>query len=116
MDKGVKIDVDWAKLQRELLDNVDKAQAQLDIQVLKDSTPYVPRDSGNLVRSGIAATHPGDGKVIWDAPYAESQYYGLPNKAQDRHPQAVRYWFEAAKAARKDAWLRVAKRIGGRRK
>ena len=109
--EAVRADVNWSRIQREFENGTyPQAQKILDLQVLKDSTPYVPRDTGNLTQSGIRATDIGSGEVIWDAPYADEQYYGKPSKAKDVHPQAVMQWFEAAKAARKDAWMRVAKR------
>jgi hypothetical protein len=111
---GVTVDVDWSRIEGELLDGVKRGQAALDLQVLKDCDSYIPYADGNLRDSGIRATKPGTGKVIWDAVYAWIQYNLLPNKAHDVHPQAVLRWFEAAKAVNKEAWLRVAKRAGGR--
>lgn len=111
---GVKVDIDFGRIERRLEGNVDQAQQILDSQVLKDSTPYVPMDTGNLAQSGVRATNIGSGEVVWDAPYAGRQYEGLPNKARDVHPLAVSRWFEAAKAVRKKVWLEVAKRAGGR--
>lgn len=110
----IEIRKGWDGLERELVENLGDAQKVLDLQVLKDCAPYVPRDTGNLVDSGTRATDIGSGEVVWDAPYADKQYYTAPNKAHDRHPLAVMQWFEAAKAVRKDAWLRVAKKAGGR--
>lgn len=110
----MRIDVNWHRLERELLDNVDKAQKVTDLQVLKDCGPYIPRDEGELERSGPRATVIGSGEVVWDEPYAQRQYYKLPNKARDVHPLAVMRWFEAAKAARKSVWLRVIKKAAGR--
>lgn len=111
---AVRVEIDWSRIEDRLVGNVDKAQHVLDFQVLSDTTPYVPRDTGSLARSGVNATEPGSGEVVWDAPYAAAQYYGLPNKAADVHPLAVMRWFEASKAANLAKWLRVAKRLGGR--
>lgn len=112
---AVRIDIEWGRIESELVANVDKAQHVLDAQVLKDTTPYVPMDTGNLANSGVRATNIGSGSVTWDAPYAARQYYDAPNKANDVHPLATTFWFEAAKAACKATWLRVAKRAGGSR-
>jgi hypothetical protein len=114
---GVRVDVDWAKIEAELVGNVKRAQAILDVQVIKDTTPYVPRDRGDLAASATRATDVGSGEVVWgggDADYAARQYYGLPNKAHDVHPLAVKQWFEAAKSVCREKWLRVAKKAGGR--
>lgn len=112
---GVTIDIDFDALERRFSRNAGQAQCALDTQVLKDCDPYLPYDSGNLRNSGIRATKPGTGKVIWNAVYTWVQYNLLPKKSHDTHPQATMRWFEAAKAVRKEAWLRVAKRIGGQR-
>lgn len=94
--------------------NREQAQMILDTQVLKDTTPYVPRDTGTLAQSGQRASRLGSGKLEWDAPHARAQYYRLPNKARDKHPLAVMRWFEHSKSANKAAWVRVAKATGGR--
>lgn len=113
---GVRFDIDWRKLERELGANVERAQKIVDTQVLKDSNVYVPRDEGDLERSSQTATVIGSGEVRWETPYAAAQYYGKPNKSRDVHPLATMRWFEAAKAANKAAWLRVIKKAGGRKR
>jgi len=110
----LRIDVDWHRLERELLDGVDKGQKILDMQVLKDTEPYVPRDDGKLVGSGVRGTKIGSGEVVYDSPYAKKQYYTMRNKARDVHPLATMRWFESAKSTRKQVWLRLIKRTAGR--
>lgn len=110
----VRVDVDWARLQRRLGGNVHKAQQILDTEVLKDTTPYVPRDTGVLAGSGPRSTTIGSGEVAWTEPYSAAQYYGYPAKSHDVHPLAVMRWFEAARAANKPKWIRVVKAAGGR--
>ena len=112
---GVEVKVDWKAIGEKLEKKTKLAQAGLDLQILKDCDPYIPADTLNLRNSGIRATKPGEGKVRWDAAYAFAQYHALANKARDVHPQAVLRWFEAAKAVKKETWLRIAKRIGGGR-
>lgn len=104
-----RVNIDWTRLTARLGGMTKRGQMALDIQVLKDTTPFVPRDTGNLAQSGVRASTPGSGQVIWDAPYADAQYYGRARKAHDVHPLAVMRWFEAAKAAYRETWLRVAK-------
>ena len=53
----------------------EAAQKYLDNEVLKDCTPYVPMDTGQLMRSGINATVIGSGEVVWSAPHASRCYY-----------------------------------------
>ncbi len=82
------------------------AQKFLDSEVLRDSAPYVPMRSGNLMNSGTTGTVIGSGKVEYNAPYARYMYYGVGfHFSKDKHPQACAQWFEKAKAAKKDAWL-----------
>lgn len=109
----IKINVDWKAIEARLGEDLKLAQAALDLQILKDCDPYIPADTLELRNDGIRSTKPGEGLIRWMKVYAFAQYNGLPNKAHDKHPQAVLRWFEAAKAVRKEAWLRIAKRIGG---
>ena len=70
---------------------------------------------GNLMRSGTNGTKLGSGQVIYNAPYAKRNYYGLDFQfSKDKHPQACAQWFEKSKATSKDDWLNgVAKIIKG---
>lgn len=77
-------------------------QLALNEQVLKDSNVYVPFDVGTLESSGVLGA---DGKSVeWNMPYAKAQYYGLPNKSTDKHPEAQCRWFERAKAEHTKDW------------
>lgn len=46
-------------------------QKYIDRCVLDYCEPYIPKRSGNLIRSGST----NDGSVVWRAPYAKKQYY-----------------------------------------
>ena len=88
------------------------AQKFLDSEVLRDSAPYVPMRTGNLMQSGATGTVIGSGKVMYNAPYAKRMYYGVSfHFSKDKHPQACAQWFEKAKAAKKDAWLKGVNKI-----
>lgn len=91
----------------------ERAQAWLDNEVLKDSTPFVPRLSGELERSGIAGTRIGRGMIVYNKVYAAAQYYGGFSHSTQAHSGATRLWFETAKAINKDKWIRGVKRLGG---
>lgn len=93
--------------------NVSRAQAWLDNEVLKDATPFVPRLSGELERSGIAGTKIGRGELVYNKVYAAVQYYGSFTHSTQAHPAATRLWFETAKAINKAKWIRGVKKIGG---
>lgn len=88
------------------------AQKFLDSEVLRDSAPYVPMRTGNLMKSGVTGTVIGSGKIEYNAPYAKCMYYGVGfHFSKDKHPQACAQWFEKAKAAKKDAWLKGVNKI-----
>lgn len=91
-------------------DSLHRAQEKLDAQVLADSNYYVPLKTGTLQKSAIIATTIGSGVVRWVTPYAHSQYYGEHfDHSQQANPNACAKWFEAAKARRKDQWVRLVK-------
>lgn len=89
-----------------------RAQMFIDSEVLRDSAPYVPMRTGNLMKSGNTGTVIGSGRVVYNAPYAKKCYYALHTVfSKDKHPQACAQWFEAAKAANKTKWINGAERI-----
>lgn len=90
----------------------ERAQKFLDSEVLRDSAPYCPMKTGNLMKSGNTGTVIGSGQIIYNAPYAKKAYYGLGvNFSKDKHPQACAQWFEPAKAAKKPTWLEGVDKI-----
>lgn len=93
--------------------NVARAQRWLDNEVLKDSTPFVPRLTGELERSGIEGTRIGSGRLEYQKVYAATQYYGNFQHSTQAHPQASRLWFETAKGINRAKWVRGVKQIGG---
>lgn len=85
------------------------AQKQLDQDVLKDSNFYIPARYWILRDSGIRASQIGKGRIIWDTPYARRLYYNPQyNFSKDKNPNAQGLWFEAAKANKRNEWLRHA--------
>ena len=86
-----------------------KAQFILDSQVVKDSNYYIPKQEGILEASGVIGAT--GGVILWQMPYARKQYYDLPNKSLKRNPNARSKWFEAAKATRKEEWLKAAQGV-----
>jgi hypothetical protein len=96
-----------------LATSATRAQRYLDNEVLKDCTPYVPRITGALEQSGIDGTVIGSGLIVYNSPYARSQYYGEFTHSTQSHSQASREWFEVAKAAHGAAWIAGVKTLGG---
>ena len=92
-----------------------QAQKWIDNEVLKDSSPYVPMRTGDLMRSGIAGTKLGSGKVNYVMPYAKAMYYGLKFRfSKDKHPQACAQWFEVSKAVHLNDWIKGVNRWIGK--
>lgn len=77
---GITFDPDFA-------DNAEKKferkQKYIDSEVLRLSDPYVPKLSGNLIKSGIEGTVIGSGVVEYTAPYAKDQYYSNAGRGID---------------------------------
>jgi len=88
-----------------------EAQKFLDNEILKDSTPYVPMDTGALMRSCITYTNPGSGQVKWNTPYARGCYYTNRKYRKTHHPLATSKWFEHAKGVHKKKWIDGVRKI-----
>lgn len=85
------------------------AQYALDQQVIKDCNYYIPFDTGNLERSALQSSQPG--QIVWDTPYAKRLYYNPQfNFSTDKNPNARGMWFDEAKAVHSNEWTAVAQR------
>lgn len=89
--------------------NFDKAQAFVDSEVLRYDEPLMPRQTGNMIRSGQRGTDIGSGEVRYLAPYSAHQYY---DTATSRPYDANRgsKWFERMKVAHLDDIKRGVKK------
>jgi len=72
----------WNKSEAEMLaarnlESGGEAQKELDNAVIRYCEPYVPYDSGTLMRSPNTASDIGNGEIVYPGPYAHYQYYGL---------------------------------------
>ena len=109
---NIKLDFDIHKCQRRFEPLFHNAQKFLDNQVLKDSDPYVPFDTGATRQSGINQTKLGEGLVVYKTPYVRYIYYGLHIRFRPiRHPLASAMWFEKAKAVRLRDWVEGTARV-----
>ncbi len=101
----------------------DAAQMFVDSEVLRLSDPYTPFQTGLLKKSGILGTIPGQGEVVWNAPYARYQYYGklmvgrAPKELTEvnlQHagaPMRGAFWFERMKRDKLSQILNGARKI-----
>lgn len=111
---GSKVNFDADRVARSFEASYGRAQEWLDQQVVADTDPYVPMDTGAL-KDTAQSTNFGSGEITYEGPYAAAQYYGLPNKRKSAHPQATMLWFEVSKAANKTRWIQMVKRLAGSR-
>lgn len=90
-------------------------QKYIDSEVLRLSEQFVPKDSGELISSGIRNTKLGSGEVVYSTPYARRWYYrnttnnGEPVKFNEA-PRRGSYWFERMKQQYKNQILAGAQR------
>ncbi|MCR0152749.1 minor capsid protein [[Clostridium] innocuum] len=69
---SVKVKVQFDGNKRMLKDRMKltKCKKKLISQVIKDTTPYVPMQEGNLSQSAITNQSRYKDKVVWNGPYA----------------------------------------------
>lgn len=103
----------------------NNAQSYVDSEVLRLSRPYVPFQHGSLMLSGDLGTVIGSGLVVYNAPYARYQYYGMvmagraPKQLTDTPltyhgaPKRGKLWFERMKQDHKEKIMRGAAIIAG---
>ena len=107
----MKVTVEWdlKKTGQKIERRLDNSQKFIDFQIIKDSNFYCPEDVGTLQDSALLASDIGSGVLEWNTPYAQPMYYGEGfNFSKDKNPNAQAKWFEAAKAAKKKEWERIA--------
>jgi len=111
MTVDVDVDINVVQTLAHVNTAFGRAQKWLDNEILKDSEPFVPFDTGALTRSGQMGTVLGSGILVYNTPYAKAQYYGTGTKSRDVHAQACPQWFEKAKAIHKLKWVKGANLI-----
>ena len=113
------VGLEMAGVRDKAMERIRKAQAYVDEQVLLQSEPYMPRDTGALIASGRAR----DGVVTYSVPYARYVYYGEamegrpPKRPSGRAlryqgaPMRGRLWLSRMKADRGGMILAGAQEI-----
>ena len=101
-------------LQKRGLQEGGPVQRYVDSEVLRRCDPLVPKDTGDLIKSGILHTRIGSGQVTYNTPYARRWYYRPANFTGA--PMRGNYWFERMKQnGGKEAILQGAAKIAGGR-
>jgi len=94
-----------------------RAQWFVDNEILRLCDPYIPFQTGMLIKSGILGTKIGSGTVKWIAPYARYMYYGMSKKGNplkyNDAPMRGAFWFERMKAVNGRAIIAGARRMAG---
>lgn len=99
------------------LDEGGAVQCYIDSSVLRYCDPYVPKDTGMLIRSGTIHTVIGSGCVKYKTPYARQNYYcnaGRGRNGLQHGGLRGRLWFERMKADKKEIILNGARKIAER--
>jgi len=107
------LEMDVAKsMQRLGIEEQGKIQQFIDNEVLRKNDPYVPKDNGDLIKSGDTHTKPGSGVVVYSTPYARKQYY-IP--MEHKEGKRCAYWFEVMKSSGgKEEILNGARKLIGK--
>lgn len=98
------------------LDSGGKVQRTIDSEVLRRSDPYVTMDTGFLKKSGILGTKIGSGEVVYNAIYANRNYYrnaGRGKQGTEKGGLRGKFWFERMKADHLTDILKTAKEAAG---
>ncbi|WP_404358499.1 minor capsid protein [Cytobacillus firmus] len=110
------VHLEMDNIQSQVEEAVDAGQKQLDQEVLKGSNYFIPKETGELEKSGLRHSQIGKGKIIWDTPYARKLYYNPQyNFSKDANPNAQGLWFEAAKVRFLSDWVRMTQQAIDRR-
>ena len=104
----VNIKVDTTVIEAKVMKATEKAQFALDQQVLKDSNYFIPKDTGELERSSIRFSRPGEGHIEWNVPQARRLYWNPQfDFSKQPNPNARGLWLEEAKARNIEQWARL---------
>jgi len=105
---NVSVQVDLKGVEKKIKEKLERAQAVLDEQVIKDSNYYAPQDESILINSSLTASKIGEGVLIWDTPYARRLYWNPEyNFSTDMNENAGGKWFEVAKSKHLSDWLKM---------
>lgn len=89
-------------------------------QILIDTNPYVPFDTGALMGTSLSNSIIDDGHIEWVTPYAQVLWNGTRKGKKLRiskvhHAKATSKWTLVAKQNHVERWRRIAeKAMGGR--
>ena len=101
----VVYDIPTTKITKKIKSKISDIQPILNLQVVKDSNLYAPKDEGTLQSSGLKSDM-NKNYVEWKTIYAHYLYVGDNyHFSKDSNPLAQARWFEKAKALNKKKWI-----------
>lgn len=129
----VTFDFDVNKVKKRYKNKYNIARLALKNEVVKDTEPYVPFETGTIARSAYQSIRGANDRIVYKGPAARFLYYGYvmvgitsgkawANKGETKrvtgkklvygsaHPLAGAKWFEKSKKIYVGKWLKVAKR------
>ena len=98
------------------LESGGNVQKVIDSEVLRRCDPYVPFRTGALKKSGILGTKIGSGEVVWNAVYANRNYYTNAGRGKQGTASGGlrgKFWFERMKADHLPDIIKTAKEAAG---
>lgn len=131
---SVKVKFDSQKVYKRDHQKCVKTKKILKNEIVKDTTPYVPYQEGNLKTSAVTNLRRYLDCIVWNGPYARFLYHGLVMvgiksrspwadkgevkttikkviKYGKKNPLAGYKWYERSKAKNKDKWLKLTKKV-----
>ena len=93
--------------------HLQRAQAMLDSEVMKQMEPYMQLDSGAMIKSMEIRTDVGSGEVVVDTPYARRVFYSSSSPGRPSGPLRGPRYFDRMKADKKEYFRKFAQRAVG---
>jgi hypothetical protein len=107
----VMIRINKNAVEAQVLGAWDKGLALLSEEILNDCNTYCKERTGALIASSLIHSVPAEGKLIWQTPYAQRQYWEIQTAKKDINQNASWKWCEVAKTKHKKQWAKQAKKL-----
>ena len=108
MKVNVKVTVNQAALKQ--LEQIKQQAVEMTAEAVKTdivATAVVPKDKGELERSGHVVVEQGKARLVYDTPYARRLYWHPEyNFRTDKNPNAQGKWMESYHAGDKAKFVR----------
>lgn len=103
--------LDTTGIKNQLLAKKNRARQIVKNQVVKDTDPYVPFDTGKTAETGRNSSTSDDEYIRYTTDYSRIIYYDEDRVYSKRkHSLAIAKWFDVSKAVNKSKWIKTAKK------